>query len=269
MEEGREEEERDWIRPTGLDDDRGETRDDFDFDAYLDDPTPGYRYAVNNHAEHEDQGDGFWCWRDLLRDRLSAQVGLLPVSDRQRMLAAFLIGNLDGAGYLRTGPLCHFFGPGLWAGRGGDRGRRTRGRFGHRCSGWTPRVWGPATSGNALLLQLDRKLEALNGRCSTPVVHSRWPTASWMSNSRPLPRSTTTSLVARLDAGDDDALRAGHGRNHPAQPQTRQLWGGQRPPHPGGGPRFPRVPSKGTSCGLQINGRNAPELQRALANTAT
>ena len=35
------------------------------------------------------------------RERLSAQIGLLPVSDRQRMLAAFLIGNLDEAGYLR------------------------------------------------------------------------------------------------------------------------------------------------------------------------
>ena len=28
-------------------------------------------------------------------------MGLQPVTDRQRMLAAFLIGNLDEAGYLR------------------------------------------------------------------------------------------------------------------------------------------------------------------------
>ena len=78
----------------------GETRDDFDFDAYLDDPTPGYRYAVNNHAEHEDRETAFGAGESFA-ERLIAQVGLRPVTDRQRLLATFLIGNLDEAGYLR------------------------------------------------------------------------------------------------------------------------------------------------------------------------
>ena len=99
LEEGRDEESQ-VDTADGLDDDRGETRDDFDFDAYLDDPTPGYRYAVNNHAEHEDRDTAFGAG-ETFSDRLSAQVGLQPVTDRQRMLAAFLIGNLDEAGYLR------------------------------------------------------------------------------------------------------------------------------------------------------------------------
>ena len=99
LEEGRDEEAQ-LDTADGLDDDRGETRDDFDFDAYLDDPTPGYRYAVNNHAEHEDRDTAFGAG-ETFADRLAAQVGLQPVTDRQRMLAPFLIGNLDEAGYLR------------------------------------------------------------------------------------------------------------------------------------------------------------------------
>ena len=54
LEEGREERD-EFDQADGLDDDRGETRDDFDFDAYLDDPTPSYRYAVNNHREEDDK----------------------------------------------------------------------------------------------------------------------------------------------------------------------------------------------------------------------
>ena len=99
LEEGRAEEE-EFDKAEGLDDDRGETRDDFDFDAYLDDPTPNYRYAVNNHREEEDRDLPFGAGESFA-ERLTAQMGLRPVSDRQRLLATFLIGNLDEAGYLR------------------------------------------------------------------------------------------------------------------------------------------------------------------------
>ena len=84
LEEGREEED-DFDGAEGLDDDRGETRDDFDFDSYLDDPTPGYRYAVNNHAEHEDRETAFGAG-ETFSERLAAQVGLQPVSDRLSLI---------------------------------------------------------------------------------------------------------------------------------------------------------------------------------------
>ena len=99
LEEGRVEEE-EFDKADGLDDDRGETREDFDFDAYLDDPTPNYRYAVNNHREEEDRDLPFGAGESFA-ERLTAQMGLRPITDRQRLLATFLIGNLDDAGDLR------------------------------------------------------------------------------------------------------------------------------------------------------------------------
>ena len=99
LEEGREERD-EFDQADGLDEDRGEVRDDFDFDAYLDDPTPSYRYAVNNHREDEDRDLPFGAGQTFA-ERLGAQIGLRSVTDRQRLLASFLIGNLDEAGYLR------------------------------------------------------------------------------------------------------------------------------------------------------------------------
>ena len=44
----------------GLDDDRGETRDDFDFDAYLDDPTPDTAMRSTTTPSRR-TANGLWC----------------------------------------------------------------------------------------------------------------------------------------------------------------------------------------------------------------
>jgi RNA polymerase sigma-54 factor len=77
-----------------------ESRDDFDYSAYLDDDTPQYKYRVNNSPEQRDHDIPFGGGETFV-ERLTAQLGLRQVTERQRMLAEHLIGNLDEAGYLR------------------------------------------------------------------------------------------------------------------------------------------------------------------------
>jgi RNA polymerase sigma-54 factor len=77
-----------------------ESREDFDYSAYLDDDTPQYKYRVNNSPEQRDHDIPFGGGETFV-ERLTAQLGLRQVTERQRMLAEHLIGNLDESGYLR------------------------------------------------------------------------------------------------------------------------------------------------------------------------
>ncbi|MDG2425142.1 MAG: RNA polymerase factor sigma-54 [Flavobacteriales bacterium] len=99
LDEGRDEEDEYEQAEKGLDEGT-ETRDDFDYSAYLDDDTPQYKYSVNNHPEQQDRDIPFGAGETFV-ERLTSQLGLRKVTDRQRMLAEHLIGNLDESGYLR------------------------------------------------------------------------------------------------------------------------------------------------------------------------
>ncbi len=76
--------------------------DDFDLSDYFDaDDTPDYKlYANNNSPDQEERETPLGAGKSF-HDLLYAQLGLGDLDDEQRILAEYLIGNLDENGYLR------------------------------------------------------------------------------------------------------------------------------------------------------------------------
>ena len=252
LEEGRDEE-ANVDSAEGLDDDRGETRDDFDFDAYLDDPTPGYKYAVNNHAEHEDRETAFGSG-ETFSERLTAQVGLRPVSDRQRMLATFLIGNLDEAGYLRRD--LYAISSDLAFGQGVEVSEEELEAVLDIVHQLDPAGVGARDLRECLLLQIDRKLEAHDAdgtpslRLARRILEEQFDAFT---------KKHYDKLVARFEVGED-ALRAAMAEITRLNPKPGNSGADNARPIQAVVPDF-HVSVEGDELRLQINGRNAPELK--------
>jgi len=252
LEEGRDEE-ANVDSADGLDDDRGETRDDFDFDAYLDDPTPGYKYAVNNHAEHEDRETAFGAG-ETFSERLTAQVGLRPVSDRQRMLATFLIGNLDEAGYLRRD--LYAISSDLAFGQGVDVSEEELEAVLEMVHQLDPAGVGARDLRECLLLQIDRKLEGQDAD-GTPAL--RLARRILEEQFDAFTKKHYDKLVARFEVGED-ALRAAVAEITRLNPKPGNSGSDNARPIQAVVPDF-HVSVEGDELRLQINGRNAPELK--------
>jgi RNA polymerase sigma-54 factor len=252
LEEGRDEE-ANVDSADGLDDDRGETREDFDFDAYLDDPTPGYKYAVNNHAEHEDRETAFGAG-ETFSDRLIAQVGLRPVSDRQRMLATFLIGNLDEAGYLRRD--LYAISSDLAFGQGVDVSEEELEAVLEMVHQLDPAGVGARDLRECLLLQIDRKLEGQDAD-GTPAL--RLARRILEEQFDAFTKKHYDKLVARFEVGED-ALRAAVAEITRLNPKPGNSGSDNARPIQAVVPDF-HVSVEGDELRLQINGRNAPELK--------
>jgi len=252
LEEGREEEE-EFDGADGLDDDRGETRDDFDFDAYLDDPTPGYRYAVNNHAEHEDRETAFGAGESFA-ERLIAQVGLRPVTDRQRLLATFLIGNLDEAGYLRrdlyaiTSDLA--FGQGLEV---DESELEAVLDIVHQLD---PAGVGARDLRECLMLQVERKLDAGEEDRAEALQLAH---AVLEQQFEAFTKKHYDKLVSRLEVSED-ALRLALSEITRLNPKPGNSGSDNARPIQAVVPDF-HISVEGDELRLQINGRNAPELR--------
>jgi RNA polymerase sigma-54 factor len=252
LEEGRDEE-ANVDSADGLDDDRGETREDFDFDAYLDDPTPGYKYAVNNHAEHEDRETAFGAG-ETFSERLTAQVGLRPVSDRQRMLATFLIGNLDEAGYLRRD--LYAISSDLAFGQGVDVSEEELEAVLEMVHQLDPAGVGARDLRECLLLQIDRKLEGQDAD-GTPAL--RLARRILEEQFDAFTKKHYDKLVARFEVGED-ALRAAVAEITRLNPKPGNSGSDNARPIQAVVPDF-HVYVEGDELRLQINGRNAPELK--------
>jgi len=97
LEEGRDE--------TDDSDDR-EQRDDREADLSIDeylnvDDTPLYKLSAKNFGKEEQRSEIPFSVGSSFHDQLKSQLGLRNISERQYMLADYLIGNIDDDGYLR------------------------------------------------------------------------------------------------------------------------------------------------------------------------
>jgi RNA polymerase sigma-54 factor len=70
-------------------------------DYYDDDDIPDYRLKVNNHSSDDEERDTPLGAGKTFQDILFAQLGMTDLDEDQRLLAEYLIGNLDENGYLR------------------------------------------------------------------------------------------------------------------------------------------------------------------------
>lgn len=76
-------------------------RDDFDITDYLDDDDiPAYRLNSNNSSADDEHRDIPYASGISFQEMLVSQLGLRKLDDRQVQIAAYIIGNLDDAGYL-------------------------------------------------------------------------------------------------------------------------------------------------------------------------
>ncbi len=77
-------------------------RDDFDLSEYIsDDEVPSYKTSIRNSGPDEEEKSIPISMGKSFQEILNVQLGLLILSEKERVIAEHLIGNLDDAGYLR------------------------------------------------------------------------------------------------------------------------------------------------------------------------
>ncbi len=77
-------------------------QDEFSLEDYIgDDDTPDYRLNTNNSSKDDKFEDIPFSVGNSFHEFLESQLGLRMLNDRQKMLAGYLIGNIDEEGYIR------------------------------------------------------------------------------------------------------------------------------------------------------------------------
>ena len=77
-------------------------RDDFDLSEYLsDDEVPSYKTSIRNTSPDDDDKSMPLSIGKSFHEVLTAQLGLIKLTEDEKIVAEHLIGNLDDAGYLR------------------------------------------------------------------------------------------------------------------------------------------------------------------------
>ena len=104
LEEGAEsEKETEEMDDLSIDD--GGNNDDFDPEEYMaDDDIPDYKLKANNTSKDDKYEDIPFSVGMTFHEFLEEQVGLLHVTEHERMLIEYVIGNIDDEGYLRRTP---------------------------------------------------------------------------------------------------------------------------------------------------------------------
>lgn len=101
LEEGREESETENEFDDDLNDDGG-NNDDMDLEEYMaDDDIPDYRLKINNTSKDDKREDIPFSIGKTFHENLIEQLGLQQIAEHERLLAEYVIGNIDEEGYLR------------------------------------------------------------------------------------------------------------------------------------------------------------------------
>ena len=80
----------------------GKLGEDYDYTDYMDrDSLDDYKYEANNHANEDDKREQVFLEQHDFTEPLIDQLKLLPISDKQKEIGAYLINTLDSDGYLR------------------------------------------------------------------------------------------------------------------------------------------------------------------------
>lgn len=104
LEEGRECDEEAEELDNQNQEDEGQN-DDFDLEEYVaDDDIPDYRLKINNTSKDDKHEDIPFSAGMTFHEFLIDQVGLLQISQKERLLVEYVIGNIDDEGYLRRTP---------------------------------------------------------------------------------------------------------------------------------------------------------------------
>ncbi len=76
--------------------------DEFSLDDYInDEDTPSYKLSANNYSKDDKKEDIPFSTGMSFREHLQNQIGLKNLTEKEEVLALYLIGNLDDDGYIR------------------------------------------------------------------------------------------------------------------------------------------------------------------------
>lgn len=98
LEEGGEDQEDEFDNQEEFDDD--DEQEEFDLSDYLDDDVADYKTQANNHSKDEEERVMPLSGEQSFQEKLTEQLNLLDLDDRQFIIADIIIGNLDESGYL-------------------------------------------------------------------------------------------------------------------------------------------------------------------------
>jgi RNA polymerase sigma-54 factor len=103
LDEGQEEEENFSNDEYSEEDDTKNNDDEFSFEDYIgdDDEIPSYKLIANNASKDADYKDIPYSDSKTFHENLTEQLTLKDVSEREKFIAVFIIGNIDEDGYLR------------------------------------------------------------------------------------------------------------------------------------------------------------------------
>ena len=77
-----------------------DTQKDISIEDYLSDE-PSYKYRTNNYSKDDKKDDIPFSIGSTFHEFLTEQLGLVKLTEREEMLAEYIIGNIDEDGYLR------------------------------------------------------------------------------------------------------------------------------------------------------------------------
>lgn len=79
--------------------------EDFDYSQYVDDDElPDYRYEANNYSPDDEVADTPIVHMSSFQDYLNEQIGMKTLTELQRSVAEYIVGNIDSRGYLTREP---------------------------------------------------------------------------------------------------------------------------------------------------------------------
>ncbi|PHR48834.1 MAG: RNA polymerase sigma-54 factor [Fluviicola sp.] len=100
LEEGKEEAEDDFEQEEYDDSDLNDEERDFDLDEYLNDDEPSYKTSISNKSKDDEEKAVPLSSGKSFQERLMNQLNMESLTEKEVIIATFLIGNLDDAGYL-------------------------------------------------------------------------------------------------------------------------------------------------------------------------
>lgn len=101
LEEGREDKDTEQDPDDDLNDDGG-NNEDMDLEEYMaDDDIPDYKLKINNTSKDDKREEIPFSIGTTFHENLIEQLGLQHITEHERLLAEYVIGNIDDEGYLR------------------------------------------------------------------------------------------------------------------------------------------------------------------------
>lgn len=98
LEEGKEEVEDEFEQEEEYDE--RDDEQDFDIEDYLSDDEPSYKTSVSNKGKDDDEKAIPLSSGKSFQERLANQLNLQQLTEKEALIATYLIGNLDDAGYI-------------------------------------------------------------------------------------------------------------------------------------------------------------------------